>query len=149
MFSKWKGFSTEEKYRHFSKNACHELNLFLYFKDQAYFYEVVKPFIACKMEKTFIDYFLLEMKESIVGFASVDKISKLNVLEQCLLIKTLLESGEDEKAMKICNLMAQKTDCQFIDINIRNKVFDMVLNLNMLTVSEDKDDEIDQEGRQN
>jgi len=37
----------------------HELNLFVFFKDPAYFETFVKNYLKNKFEKTFIDYFLL------------------------------------------------------------------------------------------
>jgi len=44
--------------------------------------------------------------------------------------------------------MACQNDCKLVDIDVQNKVFDMVLNLNMLKLSEEKGDlelEIDNE----
>ena len=34
---KWQASNTEEKNKVFSKNFCHELNIFIYMKDQEYF----------------------------------------------------------------------------------------------------------------
>ena len=40
--------------------SSHELNIFLYFKDRAYFDVYVNQFITNKMDKTVIDHFLLQ-----------------------------------------------------------------------------------------
>ncbi len=37
FFLKWHKFDTEEKNKKYSKFTCHELNIFLYFKDKEYF----------------------------------------------------------------------------------------------------------------
>lgn len=38
---------------------CHEFNLYLRRRDPEYFDAVVKPFLQYKMEKQFIDHYLL------------------------------------------------------------------------------------------
>ena len=38
---KWHTLQDDEKHKLYSKNACHELNIFLYFRDKAYFKAVV------------------------------------------------------------------------------------------------------------
>jgi hypothetical protein len=56
---KWHTYKKEEKNKNYSKNHCHELNIFIFFKDRPYFDEIVRPYLSHKMEKTFIDYYLL------------------------------------------------------------------------------------------
>ena len=48
------------------------MNIFLYFKDHDYFASTVAPFVSNKMEKTFVDYWLLGDIASIEHFKSVD-----------------------------------------------------------------------------
>ena len=55
LVRKWPDFTHSEKNTSFATNTCYELHLFLKHKDPAYFKEVVRPFIACKMEKFFMD----------------------------------------------------------------------------------------------
>ena len=62
---KWSRLDIDKKNKEYYKNLCHEFNIFLYFKDKEYFNSIVKPFLQCKMEKTFIDYYLLEEYEAI------------------------------------------------------------------------------------
>ena len=47
------------------------MNLFLFFKDKDYFVTTVAPFIENKLEKTFIDLWLLGDYESLKDFATV------------------------------------------------------------------------------
>ena len=56
----WDDLSIDEKHKKYCQMSSHELNLFLYFKDKAYFEVYVSQFIANKLEKTVVDYFLLD-----------------------------------------------------------------------------------------
>ena len=48
---KWGGYTQEEKNKKYSQFVCHEVNLFIYFKDPEYFKSVVRPFIATRKFK--------------------------------------------------------------------------------------------------
>ena len=61
----WHTFSIEEKHDRYNKNACHELNLFIYFKDPSYFETYIKDFLKNKLEKTFVDFFLLRIEKQL------------------------------------------------------------------------------------
>ena len=50
-----------EKLKKFNERISHELNVFIYFKDKEFYEEVLKPHVANKIEKTIVDYFLLDM----------------------------------------------------------------------------------------
>ena len=56
---RWSLLSDDERDAKYSEHSCHELNLFLYFKDPAYFTRVVQPFLINKLLKTPVDLFLL------------------------------------------------------------------------------------------
>lgn len=62
------------------------MNLFLYFKDPAFFETYIKSFIKNKMEKSFIDYFLLKDEQQLRLFSESFGLSTLNVMEKVLLI---------------------------------------------------------------
>lgn len=87
FLKRWPSFSDEEKDRYYSEHACHELHVFLYHKDQAFFNAVVKPTLANKHDKTFIDYYLLEADLS--HFTSAWAFERLNTFERVLLLKRL------------------------------------------------------------
>ena len=67
---------------------CHELNLFIKKRDPEYFKTVVVPFLQCKMEKTFVDYYLLGDHATVAKYES--KMKTLNAMETCLLIDSLV-----------------------------------------------------------
>ena len=70
----WHKLSLEDKNSQFTKHTCHELNLFIYKKDREYFDAVVKPFLACKMEKSFIDHYLLGNVANIMPYMHLMKL---------------------------------------------------------------------------
>ena len=67
----WAFFDKEKKLKLYDEFACHEVNLFLRFRDKKFFEEVVAPFISNKIEKTFIDHFLLNNNEKMKEFSTI------------------------------------------------------------------------------
>lgn len=56
---KWPSLTEEEKASKYNEFACHELHFFLFHKDPAFFQEVIHPFLLNKMQKSFMDLWLL------------------------------------------------------------------------------------------
>ncbi len=73
----WNTYDYKKKKQIYDKESCHELNVFLHFQDKKFFEEVVKPFINNKINKTFVDLYLIG-DENIREFASLHRLSKLN-----------------------------------------------------------------------
>jgi hypothetical protein len=68
---RWPTFTKEQRVKKYSENCCHELNLFLKMKDPEYFESVVRPFLANKIEKTFVDYWLLDLDADMKTFEPI------------------------------------------------------------------------------
>jgi hypothetical protein len=83
----WPKLKPEEKRARYSKYASHELNLFLHEKDPEFFAQVVKPFVANKLEKTFLDRWLLE--EDLSSYLEPWAFARLNVVERILLARRI------------------------------------------------------------
>jgi hypothetical protein len=83
----WPKLKPEEKRAKYSKYASHELNFFLHEKDPEFFAQVVKPFIANKLEKTFLDRWLLE--EDLSAYLKPWAFARLNVVERILLARRI------------------------------------------------------------
>lgn len=128
---KWNKLSEEDKGKKYNKFVCHEVNLFIYFKDRDYFDRVVKPFIANKMEKTFIDFYLLGNNDEILPLADICEFNNLNAFEQCLLIDVVQKTDKD-LAQKLMERVKIEAEAQQMSEDQVNKIFDTVLNLNML-----------------
>ena len=85
FLARWNSMKPAEKLKTYDKFYSHELNLFVYFKDREFFVEVVEPFISNKKQKTFIDLFLLDLKEKARERLRVSRAEDLNNLEKLLL----------------------------------------------------------------
>jgi hypothetical protein len=85
----WSSKSDKEKRELYSKYACHELNFFLSKKDPAFYEAVVRPFLASKRSKTFVDQWLLE--QPVEAYFDPWEFGRLNVAERILLSQVSAE----------------------------------------------------------
>ncbi len=92
----WPKLKDDEKTAKYSEFACHELNFFLARKDAAFFAKVVKPALANKKDKTFMDDFLLE--NDLASYLKPAAYAKLNVVERALLAQRV--KGEAPNAAR-------------------------------------------------
>lgn len=83
----WPKLDDAAKRSRYSEYACHELNFFLYRKDKAFFDQVVKPYLANKKDKTFMDEFLLglDLRKHLEPWA----YARLNIVERILLAQRI------------------------------------------------------------
>jgi hypothetical protein len=63
----WHTKSSEEKCKLAYKHFCHEFNFFLKQRDPEFFKATVRPLLECKMEKTFVDFYLLDDFETLIA----------------------------------------------------------------------------------
>jgi len=87
--TEWPSLQEERQLELYSKYACHELNFFLYRKDRDFFDTVIRPFLANKQHKTFMDLWLLELplEEHLKPW----NYQHLNAVERILLGQRLAE----------------------------------------------------------
>ncbi len=83
----WPKMKDEEKRAKYSEYACHELNFFLARKDAEFFDKVIKPYLANKKDKTFMDDFLLG--NNLAKYLQPSEYVRLNVVECALLAQRL------------------------------------------------------------
>ncbi len=81
----WPELTQAEKQTKYNEFACHELHLFVYERDRAFFDTVVHPFLANKKDKTFVDRWLLE--ELTAEDTRVDTLQQRNAMELALLAR--------------------------------------------------------------
>jgi hypothetical protein len=89
---RWPKLSDEEKRTYYGKYACHELSFFVYQKDRAFFDQVVKPYLANKKDKTFLDHWLLG--DDLSAYLAPWAYGRLNIVEQILLARRLPAQAE-------------------------------------------------------
>ena len=92
----WPKLKPEEQKEKYSKFACHELNVFLAKKDPKFFNAVVKPYLANKKDKTFLDRWLLDDK--VDPFLQPWSHGQLNVAERVFLAQHI--NGEGPKTSR-------------------------------------------------
>lgn len=80
---RWPSLKPEEKRANYSKYASHELNFFLARRDPEFFAQVVKPYLANKKDKTFVDRYLLG--EDLHADLQPWRYGRLNAFERVLL----------------------------------------------------------------
>ncbi len=78
----WHTLARSGKLQAYSRLASHELHLFLWFHDRGFFDQVVKPLIANKKEKQFIDHWLLDSDLS--AYSRLWNFNQLNAAERAL-----------------------------------------------------------------
>jgi hypothetical protein len=84
---RWPELSDDEKARAYAGHACHELHLFIFQKDRAFFDATVRPYLANRLHRTFLDDWLLE--EDLSGYLDPWAFARLNVVERILLGRRL------------------------------------------------------------
>ncbi|MDB5306990.1 MAG: hypothetical protein JWO38_1192 [Gemmataceae bacterium] len=88
----WPKLKDAEKRELYSKFACHELSFFLWKKDPAFFAAVVKPYLANKKDKTFLDHWLLG--DDVSAYTDPWRHGRLNTVERVLLSRRLAGEGD-------------------------------------------------------
>jgi len=120
FIQQWPGLRLEEKQKHYSEKACHELNFFLYHKDHAFFKDVIYPYITNKTDKTFMDHWLIG--DDLTSYADLWSFSHLNIAEKILLARRGFMDEEN-----IQRYVNDLFDMIVPDIDQYNHLFDIAL----------------------
>jgi len=83
----WANLAAEERERLYGEHACHELNLFLFFKDPEFFQRVVAPLLRQKLAPDFLDLWLLDADLS--AFLDPAAFERLTLTEKILLLRKI------------------------------------------------------------
>ena len=79
----WPSLKLEEKRALYLKYASHELHFFLYKKDPEFFKKAIRPYLANKKEKQFLDHWFLE--DDLSDYLKPWEFEHLNTFERILL----------------------------------------------------------------
>ncbi len=88
----WPRLTEDEKRARYSEFACHELSFFIAKKDPEWFKRVVQPYLRNKMDKTFLDHWLLE--NDLGAYRKPWAFGRLNVVERILLAQRFEDEGD-------------------------------------------------------
>ncbi len=83
VLTRWDTLTEAQKQNAYGTLASHELHLFLQRHDPDFFATVVKPFIAQRLQKDFVDQFLLD--EPLDAWLTSNRLAQLNGIERALL----------------------------------------------------------------
>jgi len=112
----WPTLDEEAKRAKYSEFACHELHFFLYHKDRAFFDRVIKPYLANKKHKTFMDHWLLGA--NLERYTEPWTFQRLNHMEKILLAGRL--PGRSEATAR---WIQHRTDMIAPDLEADNRRF--------------------------
>ncbi|MCB1231648.1 MAG: hypothetical protein KDN19_15365, partial [Verrucomicrobiae bacterium] len=90
----WADLGDDRKRELYSEFACHELNFFLSRRDPEFFAKVVRPYVANKRDRTFLDDYLIGADLS--KYTDSWSFGRLNIVERILLARRI---GGDEPAV--------------------------------------------------
>lgn len=120
FLTRWPELSAAEQEEAYSEHACHELHLFLYFKDRAFFERVIAPYLAHKRDKTFVDRWLLN--EDLSPFTTPWAFGRLNAAEKVLLGRRL-----PAERPRVARHLADLVACAPADHRERARRFDAAI----------------------
>ena len=83
--TRWHALTDAERRELYSKYACHELHLFLYFRDRGFFDAAIRPYLQHKRVKTFVDHWLLDA--DLAPYLEPARSGRLNAVERALLAR--------------------------------------------------------------
>jgi hypothetical protein len=138
--TRWPAFAPDEKRALYSKFACHELHFFLYQKDRAFFDAVVKPYLANKLDRTFLDRFLLE--DDLRGYLEPWAFARLNVVERILLARRIAA-----QAASVARQVEEQVDLAPPDPERDLRRFRQALGGDALSAADGADKELGAHGR--
>lgn len=112
FLTRWSGLDASSKLALYSEYACHELNLFLHAKDPEFFSSIVRPYLTNKIEKTFVDEWLLGM--DLAGYLDPWAFERLNIVERILLARRMdgTQQAMSRHASDLQELLPVDSDAQ-------------------------------------
>ena len=104
----WPRLSDAERRDWYSNHASHDVHLFLWHKDRPFFDAIVRPYLANKLQKTFIDQWLLD--EDLTSWLASDRHQRLSIFERILLARRLGGEAEKQELASLDKLFADLPD---------------------------------------
>lgn len=129
--TRWPRLKAEEKRSLYSRFACHELSFFIAKKDKAFFREVVHPYLANKLHKTFMDHYLLQ--NDLTAYLDPWEYARLNTAEKILLADRIVT-----EAPHMRRYISDAADLIPVNVTRNTLVFDTAFGSNALQAMEGK-----------
>ena len=117
----WPELSRDRKLDLYSEHACHELHFFLHQKDPEFFAEVIRPFLVNKLDKTFLDEWLLG--RDLISYLDPKRFARLNLVEKILLARRV---GGNEPAA-VARTLRESLEVNPVSESKLSRLFDVAL----------------------
>ena len=114
--TRWNEIGDDERRALYREHACHELHLFVYFKDRAWFDAVLRPYLANKAHREFLDEWMLGSDVS--DWLEPQRFARLNLVEQILLLQRM--PGQQEALRRF---VAERADVLPVDLDRQRSLF--------------------------
>jgi hypothetical protein len=118
---RWPQLTPAEKREQYAAHACHELHFFLSRKDPEFFAQVVMPFLANKLDKTFLDHWLLG--DDLRAWLEPWAFAQLNLIEQILLARRL----DGPARQSLARLVRERRELRPLPQARLDELFDLAL----------------------
>ncbi|KAK9762469.1 hypothetical protein K7432_011754, partial [Basidiobolus ranarum] len=129
----WPGLDAEKKLKLHEEKVCHELNFWLKKKDTLFFKQFVEPAIKSKVQKTFMDLYLVDGDLSEYS-SNIYKYAQLNTVEKSL----LATRSSNEFAKTVLRVFKEAFDDKKIDER-SDAIFDSILAGSALALPQNLD----------
>jgi hypothetical protein len=114
--TRWNDLGEDERRALYREHACHELHLFVYFKDRAWFDAVLRPYLANKAHREFLDEWMLG--SDVGDWLEPHRFARLNLVEQILLLQRM--PGQQEALRRF---VAERSDILPVDLDRQRSLF--------------------------
>ena len=143
FLTRWESLSEGEKETLYNRYNCSEMNVFVYFRDRAFFDAKILPYLSCKLEKSFLDVYLTGGDVSM--FLQPHLLTRLNAFEKALLCgRVSKEEGEKlAEGMGVCGkskVMSAKEFARIFNTALKMKAME-----NPESVEEEESDDEEEE----
>lgn len=126
FLAEWPAKTADEKAALYREHACHELHFFLFRKDRAFFDAAIRPFLAQKLEKDFLDRWLLD--NDLTGYLQPWAFARLHLIERVLLAQRLDATGR----ARIARTVRDALQLQPADVTRLGELFAQALALDAM-----------------
>lgn len=117
---RWACLPEDERLALYSRHACHELALFIHGKDRPLFDRALAPYLRAKLDKTFLDRWLLD--EDLSAYFEPWRLDRLNALELALLARR-----HPDRAAPLVRRLADAVDLIAPDPGADERLVDTVI----------------------
>jgi hypothetical protein len=124
---KWDTLPLQQKLKHYDEFCSHELHVFLYFRDRAFFDSHVKKFISSKSKLDTLDLIFLNRQNDARQYLDFKKFSSLTPIEIAMLV-LFFRDKDPELCKAVIATIENIVGAGSTEDSLTKRYFDTVLN---------------------